>query len=878
MLREHEPAVVTVTFLCTDIVGSTRLWQESGALMRERLSWHDARVQELAQRFGGDAFKARGDGFFIAFPTALVARDMAVTLQKALVQEFGDTFQIRTVLSTGEAQHREGDYFGLALSRAARVLELSHGTQLVLTETSARLIEEVEPAATAQLKDLGTHQLRSIEHPERLFQLIIPGLPTQFPPFSNASLPPHNLPRTLTSFIGREKEYASVEGLLSKTRLLSILGPGGSGKTRLSLQVGDELLMRYPGGVWFVDLAPVADGALFARAVAAALRVREDAGADLMETLLSHLAPRNTLLILDNCEHLVGAAAHFAQQVLVHCSEVTILATSREALGLTGEVAWPLPGLALPPESVTKLSLLMRYEAIQLFVERATAVSPGFRLTSTNGASVARICRRLDGIPLALELAAAWISALSPEQIDQHLLDKDFLESVDPTAPQRQRTLQGTMDWSHGLLTVPEQTLWRRISVFAGSFTQAAAGAVCTDDLLPAPTALRALRGLVRKSILLHDSTSTNRYRLLETVREYGLEKLNEANELPAFRLRHLEHYTALAEEAEPHLRGPEQKTWLDRLEAEHPNLRVALTRPENGDLALRLATAIFWFWRVRQHFTEGIHFLNSLLTAHQSVNPALQARAMRALGILSMETGALSEAEQALVVSQRIFESLGDLADATTIAANLGILAINRGNFSKAKMHLNKAIQFYRDTGDKPRVAMLLTNLGCAIMDEGIPEYYHEAEKNFRESYAIDMEISDITGRLSNIFNISYTLYKMDRFNESKERMLEFLKLSEANNILSGQVKGIFHLVKIRHSISSDDQEIVPLLGKINQLIAQGNSPLDESEIKEYNDLTHTLCGRLGASEYQQLFDQGAQLSFNETLKLIESGTNNEI
>ena len=445
MQREFETDVTTVTFLCTDIVGSTRLWQEDGALMRERLAWHDAQVREIASQLSGDVFKARGDGFFVAFPTALAARDMAVALQRALFQEFGEAFAIRTVLSTGEAEHRDGDYFGLALSRAARVLELSHGTQLVLTETSARLVLEAEPAATAQLQDLGTFQIRSLEQAERLFQFLIPGLPTEFPPLSSASLPPHNLPRTLTSFIGRENECMQVEHLLSQTRLLSILGAGGSGKTRISLHVGDTLLTQYPGGVWFVDLAPVADGVLLPRAVAAALRVREDAGAELMPMLLSHLATRKLLLILDNCEHLVAAAAQFTEQVLAHCPDVTVLATSREALELFGEVAWPLPGLRLPPETLTQPAKLLRYEAIQLFVERATATSPSFRLTTTNGSVVARVCRRLDGIPLALELAAAWTSALSLEQIEKRLEDRfKFLTRGSRTALPRQQTSPGS--------------------------------------------------------------------------------------------------------------------------------------------------------------------------------------------------------------------------------------------------------------------------------------------------------------------------------------------------------------------------------------------------------------------------------------------------
>ncbi|WP_309707350.1 tetratricopeptide repeat protein [Armatimonas sp.] len=827
MSREKEPAVVTVTFLCTDIVGSTRLWQESGALMRERLAWHDARVHELALRFGGDVFKARGDGFFVAFRTVLAARDMAVALQQALFQEFGEAFAIRTVLSTGEAQHRDGDYFGLALSRAARVLELSHGTQLVFTETTARLIEEAEPAAAVQLKDLGAQQLRSLERPERLFQLIVSGLPSEFPPFASASLPPHNLPRTLTTFIGREKECAEVERLLSQTRLLTVLGAGGNGKTRLALKVGDELLTEYRGGVWFVDLAPVADATLFPRAVAAALRVREDAGADLMETLLAHLAPRKLLLILDNCEHLVVVAACFTQQILVHCPEVTILATSREALGLTGEVAWPLPGLALPSESITQPAKLLRYEAIQLFTERATAISPSFRLTTDNGASVARICRRLDGIPLAMELAAAWMSALSPEQIDQHLLDEGFLESVDPTAPERQRTLQGTMDWSHSLLTVPEQTLWRRISVFAGSFTQEAAGFVCTDDLLPAHTALRGLRGLVRKSILLHDNTSPNRFRLLETVHEYGLEKLKEADELSTFRLRHLEHFTALAEEAEPHLRGPEQKAWLDRLEIENPNLRVALAKPEpeNGELALRLASAIFWFWRVRHYGNEGRFFLSRYLDPSISTSPLIRARGLRALGILAMENGELDIAEKSLLESRKLFLQGDQLNYAHTLSVNLGILAAQRGDTVSARLAFEQAIEYYRDQKDTSRLAMLLTNLGTISLRE---KNIQEAQLLFEESLMLHSEVGDETGKISILNNLGIIYNKQKSYKKAKNAFFQSIKISIDNDIRSQHSERLLIMTEMLHQTSPLIPLFASILGKIHSLITSGDAPLE--------------------------------------------------
>ncbi|WP_395143398.1 hypothetical protein [Armatimonas sp.] len=666
-----------------------------------------------------------------------------------------------------------------------------------------------------------------------------------------------------------------VERLLLQTRLLTILGAGGNGKTRLSLKVGDELLTRYPGGVWFVDLAPVADEALFARAVAAALRVREDTGADLMETLLSHLAPRQALLILDNCEHLVGAAARFAQQVLVHSSEVTILATSREALGLTGEVAWPLPGLALPPESVTPPkevpppSRLMRYEAIQLFVERAAAVSPGFRLTAANGPCLARICRRLDGIPLAMELAAAWMSALSPEQIDKHLLDEEFLESVDPTAPERQRTLRGTMDWSYGLLTVAEQTLWRRISVFAGSFTQEAAAAVCTDELLPSHSALRALRGLVRKSILLRDSTLANRYRLLETVREYGLEKLKEANELPVFRLRHLEFFTALAEEAEPHLRGPNQKEWLERLEEEHPNLRAALTKPENIELALRLSSAVLWFWLVRGYLVEGKHYLQQLLNSFPLCTAKTRAKSFRASGILATQLHLYDEAEIYLQKSYQLFKQLDMQSDIAITVSNLGINSSKKGDFKNAIQSLDESLHYYKKINDENRVFLISLNIGATYLKTNLPE---KSKKIFQSILPLINKIEDKNSVLILYINLGMANNLNKEYIEAFKNALKSFKISTGlkNELLTARI--LWVITEALYHTEGNPTWIIPLLGKIDSSLAKNCEPLDNQATDLYTSFVQQLQVITEPTMYENLFTQGANFSQLDILEFLQN------
>lgn len=835
--------------------------------MRERLAWHDARVHELSARYQGDVFKARGDGFFIAFPTALAARDMAVALQQALFQEFGEAFAIRTVLSTGEAQYRDGDYFGLALSRAARVLELSHGMQLVLTETTARLIEEAEPAAATQLKDLGTQQLRSLERPERLYQFVAQGLPTDFPPLASASLPPHNLPRTLTTFIGREKECAEVERLLSQTRLLTVLGAGGNGKTRLSLRVGDELLMEYPGGVWFVDLAPVADEALLPRAVAAALRVREDARADLLETLLAHLAPRKLLLILDNCEHVVAAATRFTEQVLAHCPAVTVLATSREALELFGEVAWPLPGLALPPETLTQPARLLRYEAIQLFVERATATSPNFRLTTANGASVARICRRLDGIPLALELAAAWMSALSLEQIEKRLEDRfRFLTRGSRTALPRQQTLRGALDWSHNLLTDEERILWRRLSVFAGGFTLESLEAVCSDDTLPDYAVLDALFGLVRKSLLLRDSDSDERYRILETVREYGLEKLQEADELSTFRLRHLEHFTALAEEAEPHLRGPEQKAWLDRLETEHPNLRAALAKPQNGELSLRLAKSILWFWLIREYLVEGHNRLTELLTAFPDAPPLLRAHALRSRGSLAMNLHRLPEAKADMEQALELFAAEKDAAEVAVMQGNLGTLASDEHDYDKAHLYLEQSLSYYRLHPHPQRLVSILFNLGTVQMRAG---HLDDAEAILRENLVLSHQLKDGLTELYTLNNLGIIALECGRSSEALALLCQALELRidiEGETGL-GMVTNLLYLLFCLNQIQAPSATLARCIGKLETIRSQQNTPIALSEDDRYNRIQESVQQNL-AEHYHVNVVEGTLLPLQGLVK----------
>jgi predicted ATPase len=500
-------------------------------------------------------------------------------------------------LHVGEVERQEAHYFGAPLYRCARLMATAHGGQVVLSEAAAALVRDALPAG-AGLLDLGEHRLKDLATPERVFQLVHRDLPAAFPALRSLDARPHNLPLQPTSFVGREAELAAVRELLARHRLVTLTGPGGTGKTRLALQVAADVLPEYPDGVWLAELAGLADPALVPPAVAAAAGVREAPGWPVLAALTEALRPRRVLLLLENCEHLVEACARLAEALLRACPDVRLLATSREPLRLSGEQAFPVPPLALPAAGARAAAeALARYAAVALFVERAASVRPGFALTGANAAAVAAICARLDGLPLALELAAARSRLLPPAALLARLeggpagTPLRLLSGGARDLPARQQTLRGAITWSHDLLAPDEQRLFRRFGVFAGGCALEAAEAVCGPDGDPGTDPLAPLDGLaslVDKSLLRQEEQPDGAPRLamLETVREYALERLAASGEAPAIGRRHAAYYLALAEQAEPHLQmsdqvaelgGAREAAWLERLEAEHANLRAAL-------------------------------------------------------------------------------------------------------------------------------------------------------------------------------------------------------------------------------------------------------------------------------------------------------------
>lgn len=642
----------TVTFLFTDIEGSTRLWLEKPGAMAVAHPRHNEIVRSAIQANRGYLVDIVGDAFCAAFHTAQDGLNAALTAQRGLhAESWGDAgpIRVRMGLHTGEAEI-SGDGFGKynegysTLATTQRVMSAANGGQVLISQTTHDLLLNALPENVA-LRSMGEHLLKDLRSPLHLFQLIAPDLPQDFPAIHSLNVRLNNLPIQLTRFIGREKEQAEVIRLLDGTRLLTLTGPGGTGKTRLSLQVASIVLDEFPQGVWLVELAPVTGPEIVVQIISNVFNVRETSGRSLEDALVNYLQYKSLLLVLDNCEHLTEACARLADHLLHACPRLKILATSREPMGIAGEVIFQVSSLSLPPEPLKighdSLDEMEKSEAVLLFVERAQAVSPTFQLDEKSAAFVAQICRQLDGIPLAIELAAARIKVLSPSQIASRLNDRfRLLTGGSRTTLPRQHTLKALIDWSWALLSDPEKTLLRRLSVFAGGFTLEAVESICAD-LDPASTGfvtlhqndiLDLLAALVNKSLIqVGEEAGIARYWLLETIRQYSYDQLVLSREASHLRDRHLEYFTRLAEEAEPHLRAAEMIEWLDILDRDADNLRAAMEWGlENcNPRVLSLVKSLFQYWSGSGLDTEGLHWLRAAvgclsqpLTEERSVVP----------------------------------------------------------------------------------------------------------------------------------------------------------------------------------------------------------------------------------------------------------------
>ncbi len=611
--------VETLTFLFTDIEGSTALLRRLGeGAYTQVLASHHALIRSALAAHGGREVDTQGDAFFAVFssPTACVAA--VIQMQRAIAAQAWpaeERVRVRMGVHTGEASKTATGVVGLDVHRAARVAAVAYGGQVLLSETVAALVRDSLPAGAA-LRDLGVYRLKDLGRPERVFQLETVGLAAEFPPLRSLDNPalPNNLPAQLATFIGRDRELPQLRALVGSSRLVTVTGAGGAGKTRLSLQVAAELLDGSGDGVWLVELAAVADENAVAPAISRALGITGPPDRPGLDALLNALAPQDILIVLDNCEHLIGACAKIADAIVTTCPRVHLLATSREPLGIGGETIYRVPSLSLPGPGEAGLAAAESCDAVALFSERARAQGVGLRVDEQTAPVLVSICRQLDGMPLAIELAAARLRSLSLSDLHDRLGQRfRLLTGGSRTALERQQTLRATVDWSYSLLTGAEQLLLRRLSMFAEGFDLDAAEAVCGFGDIEVFDVADLLGSLVDKSLVVAEPTGeTLRYLMLETIRQFAAERLAEIGpgEAAAVAAAHGAHFLSVAEAAAPHLTGPDQGRWLARLDADQANLQRATAHaavdPDGTTLALRFGVALKRYWIARTRFEEA--------------------------------------------------------------------------------------------------------------------------------------------------------------------------------------------------------------------------------------------------------------------------------
>ncbi|MFN8526669.1 MAG: tetratricopeptide repeat protein [Chloroflexota bacterium] len=717
----------TVTFLFTDIEGSTARWEHQRAPMSTALARHDALVRRAVDQHGGHVVKTMGDAFHAAFSRAPDALACALDAQRWLQAEtWGEVgpLRVRMVLHTGAADERDGDYYGPPLNRAARLLVSAHGGQILLSAVTAGLVRDVLDDGLSFL-DLGEHRLKDLIHPEHIFQLVAPDLPAEFPPLVTLDHHAHNLPIQPTALIGREREVGAISALLNRDdiRLVTLTGPGGTGKTRVSLQVAAEVIDRFADGVYFVELAPIANPDLAPAAIAHALDIRDVGGRPVLDIVIDYLRHRRVLLVLDNFEQLLPAAP-VVSRLLEASTGLKVLVTSRAPLQLRGEHERQVPPLALPdrqhPPSASALSL---FGAVALFIERAVAIKPDFAVTNDNAPAVAEICHRLDGLPLAIELAAARVRLLTPQAMLARLEHRlPLLTGGARDLPVRQQTLRGAIAWSYDLLGAGEQRLFRRLAVFVGGFDLEAVEAVCNvgGDLEPDPSGgsgqavLDGMASLVAKSLVRQwdEQDGEARFGMFETIREFASEQLESSGELAEIRDRHLAHYLSFAETVKPRLQGPQQATWFDNLERDNDNLRAALewsyaehdADPSVGaprvDAGIRLAAALGFFWVLRGRGRENLPRIRGLL-ALASPGTVARARALTVAAhvqghMLGDHQGAIPLADEALAA----WRILGDPQGTAVALVRRGQIAFETGDYPLAATLLTEARALFRVLG----------------------------------------------------------------------------------------------------------------------------------------------------------------------------------
>jgi predicted ATPase/class 3 adenylate cyclase len=903
------------TFLFTDIEGSTPVWEREPDQMRLALARHHAILRMAIATEGGHAYKTIGDAFQAAFALPIQALAAALAAQRALAIQTWETsepIRVRMGIHVGPAKVEGNDYSTThTLNRVARIMAAGHGGQILLSREVADLVR-CELPADVTLRDMGTHRMKGLTHLEHLFQLVAPDLPTAFPPLKSLDQHPTNLPLQSTLLIGRENEIASVCSLLRRAdiRLVTLTGPGGTGKTRLALQSAAELVDDFGDGVWFINLAPISDLDLVATTIAQTLGVRETGSRPLRDSLQDYLREKQLLLLLDNFEQVVDAAP-LAAELLATAPALKILVTSRIALHLSGEHEMAVPPLGLPDRTdPPSLQRLTQYEAVRLFIERAQAVNLAFEVTNTNAPAVAEICHQLDGLPLAIELAAARSKLFAPQALLVRLGNRlKLLTGGTRDLPARQQTIRNTIDWSYNLLDAAQQTLFVRLGVFVGGWTEQAAEAVCNAAGDVPIDMLDGLAALLDQSLLrqAEGADSEPRFTMLETIREYALERLEASGEVAALRRHHAAYYLGLAEQAEPELDGEQQRVWLTRLRQDYDNLRAALgwiIEQDAAELGVRLVDALDNFWFLAGYISEGRRWATALVALARATWPAeLRAQVLRAVGWMAWQQGDYAAALEVLEESAVLYRQLGDRRSLVRVLNPLSRALLFQGEHARARMLLEECTALSREVGDHSELAMSLLGQASLAMDQAdyaaarsfleqsLPIYrtlgepwgigltvnylgdvarceghYEQAAAHYQESLTlfrtqgIQVEIAAI------LHNLGYAVLAMGDQQRARAYFGESLTLQREQGSQTGILEGLAGFGALL-AAQGQPRRAAILFGAVAALRATLGAPMWPAERVEYERHLAGVRAALGEGALQAALGEGHAFSLEQAI-----------